>query len=278
MKNTSLFRKLIVKILNLLLVLDRGKANSKIQFVTKAESDSRKVKYIVIWATFSVNGYLPESERIFLLTLRNSLDCEILVVLNTKNEIANWDGDELNVLRRRNLGRDLAALRDGIEKLKFGGEDLIFLNSSCIWDVSRLTRLLEFRIKPDALNVMTDSYQGGYHLQSYFFMIPSKYVQVTQKILAHNIKNWRVKRSVVEKGEKKLHFYWAKHGIPINVLFGAQELELRTGLDKKNTNYSKYCSEELLKLGAPFLKKSAPNFNEMNGHLGWHHENFGENA
>jgi hypothetical protein len=208
-------------------------------------------------------------EKFFLRTLQSYPNVEIIVVINTSTKFLKIDKREFPTLLRPNRGRDLAAFRDVLQLTKNVGlnSTVILLNSSCFWSAEKLMNVLSQQINRSAINFMTDSYQGTYHIQSYFLTIPFNYLDMTRDFFNNNIRNWKFKRTAVIMGEKKLHKYLSELSIPINALYPATLLEKRTGLKKSNTNYSKDCAYELLKMGAPFLKKSSWNSSQMIGHL-----------
>jgi hypothetical protein len=208
-------------------------------------------------------------EKFFLRTLQSYPNVEIIVVINTSTKFLKIDKREFQTLLRPNRGRDLAAFRDVLQLTKNVGlnSTVILLNSSCFWSAEKLMNVLSQQINRSAINFMTDSYQGTYHMQSYFLTIPFNYLDMTRDFFRNNIRNWKFKRSAVIMGEKKLHKYLSELSIPINALYPATLLEKRTGLEKSNTNYSKDCAYELLKMGAPFLKKSSWDSSQMIGHL-----------
>ncbi len=209
------------------------------------------------------------AEKIFLRRLQSYPNVEIIVVVNTTTKFLEIHNREFRTLLRPNRGRDLAAFRDVLQLTKNVGSNstVILLNSSCIWSVEKLMNVLSKRINQNSVNFMTDSYQGSHHMQSYFLAIPYNYLEKTREVFKNNVRNWRFKRSAVIMGEKKLHKHLNDLAIPINVLYPATILEKRTGFEKSNTNYSKDFANELLQMGAPFLKKTSWNTSQLIGYL-----------
>jgi len=237
---------------------------------------THRSEYIFVWATYSLDGNLSSEEKIFLKRLKTYPNVEIIVAINTSIKFLQLQENEFQTLLRPNRGRDLAAFRDALQLMKNirSNSTVILLNSSCIWSADKLMDVIAKRVNHNSVNFMSDSYQGTYHMQSYFLAIPYDFLNLTKDIFTNNIRNWKFKRSAVIKGEKKLHKYLGELSIPINVLYPAIRLEKQTGLDKRNTNYSKDCAYELLQLGAPFLKKSSRNSSQLIGHLNSNSQGF----
>jgi len=250
-------------------LIDHFFAKKSNLFDASQEISIDRSDYIFVWATYSLGGNLSLDEKIFLRRLKSYPSVEIIVVINTSTKFLELPKREFQTLLRPNRGRDLAAFRDALQLMKnvCPNSTVILLNSSCIWSADKIMDVLAKRINQNSVNFMSDSYQGTYHMQSYFLAIPYNYLNLTKDIFKNNIRNWRFKRSAVIKGEKRLHKYLGELSIPINVLYPATVLEKSTGLEKSDTNYSKDCAYELLKLGAPFLKKSSSNSLQIIAHL-----------
>lgn len=255
--------------MNKILLIDHFFAKN-IEFIDRSwKITTSESEYIFIWATYSLDGLLPIDDQIFLSRLQLYPNVEIIVVINTSTKFLEIHKREFKTLLRPNRGRDLAAFRDVLQLTKNIGSNstVILLNSSCIWSAEKLMKVLAKRINHKSVNFMTDSYQGTHHMQSYFLAIPYDYLEKTREVFKNKIRNWRFKRSVVAMGERSLHKFLSDLAVPINTLYPATTLEKMTGLEKSNTNYSKDCAHELLRIGAPFLKKSSWNSSQLIGHL-----------
>ena len=136
---------------------------------------------VVLISHFALGGALPTCVKRLVLDLRHRQWQVLLVSTNLSESSRSWcKSAEVHWLIRRNLGRDFGAFNDAwhecesLDILK-GCEKLILLNDSvylrCDHANSLWAKFLDG--DPKAVVGITDSFQNGYHLQSYALNIPS---------------------------------------------------------------------------------------------------------
>jgi hypothetical protein len=102
---------------------------------------------------------------------------------------------------------------------------------------------------------MTDSWMGGYHLQSYFLFIGKEVSQSVLKIIGSEfLRNWRTKRAVVHRGERKLTLKLLNAGISIESVYPVREVFPN---HYKWVNIYTEGSRKLYTLNPPFRKKNS---------------------
>ena len=132
----------------------------------------------VLLCHYNSNGLLLEQVK-FIASFFQNQGIDVIVVTTKVNESAkNWIQSNLSgLIIRRNIGRDFGAWKDSIAWLRqidvFNNlKELYLLNDSVIiisssLGESRLQTDLIDNQKADLIG-LTESWQGGYHLQSYF--------------------------------------------------------------------------------------------------------------
>ena len=172
-----------------------------------------------------------------LISDLNFLSCaydsgwQIVVVENSNSSNSSSAYESYNFMRRNNLGRDLGAYRD-LSKLIIQHEtQVIFANSSMRWGQKSFHEIEE-RIQ-DVLKVenfeilgISDSFQKGWHLQSYFYWFSAKSVQNrVPELVFRQIKNWRFKRTLVAQGERKIGILMRSLKLNSKALYDYAELK-----------------------------------------------------
>lgn len=211
-------------------------------------------KDLVIYGTYNKNGILRSEE----ITLIKELAKQNYLVVVQNGSVIDPLLPKLNCsyILRSNTGRDFGMLRDALTLLDISSMamNLVWLNSSSNWNVNHLKKMIndEKTHGSAAVVSMTDSWRGGYHLQSFFYFVHSNYFNTFINFFrSGNVRNWRYKRTVVFYGEKKLSRYLEKSGLklgsfyPAKVFSPTQYKHITTYLDFKN---------QLSKIGAPFSK------------------------
>lgn len=209
---------------------------------------------LVIYGTYNKNGLLRSEE----ITLIKELSKQNYLVVVQNGSVIDPLLPSLNCsyMLRSNTGRDFGMLRDALSILDFpfNSMNLIWLNSSSNWNITQLQEMInnEKLHGSAAVVAMTDSWRGGYHLQSFFYFVHSNYLETFVDFFTpRNVRNWRYKRTVVYFGEKKLSKYLDNLGVqlscfyPIKAFSPTQYKYMTTYLDFKN---------QLSNVGAPFSK------------------------
>ena len=133
------------------------------------------------------------------------------------------------VLWRENIGWDFASWFAGFDRFypKIGQlERLYFVNDSCIGPFGGLSQVIDRGWSKD-LDVwsLTDSWDTGYHLQSYFLSFGRTAIQ--QGVIEGFKSNFNfpvVKRDVIHQGEVSLTRYLRSEGLRVGSVFPYYEL------------------------------------------------------
>lgn len=182
---------------------------------------------------------------------------------------------------RENKGFDLSAVRDVLRILDTTSiDELLVINDSVYWSVEKFFVVLsELRAKGDGIWSLVESLQGGRHMQSFFFYLSDL---SSQKVLVKGfmdvfsrIKNSNSKRHIVWYGEKMIYSRLKSIGIEIqplylydhvlnnflqNLVYDGEYVD-RINILKLISkgiplNPSLHLCESLIRMNAPFLKKS----------------------
>jgi hypothetical protein len=243
------------KILELFLNIDHLIAGSRSKIV-RYETKSKLAEHLntnIVYGTHSPIGEFRKDEVSLIKNLSENFP--VYVVSNGKidlrviDSIAGW-------AERKNLGRDLGILRDSLNLWgeNLASKNLVWINSSCVWDSDILmTYIKQFEKERMDLILMTDSWRGGYHFQSFFFFINRDFVKTFTEIYESvPIKNWRTKRMAVSKGEKKFSKKLTSDpAIKTRVVYSATKF---SPLSYRYFNTYSDAHSELRILNAPFSK------------------------
>jgi len=212
------------------------------------------VQDILIYGTYSKSGKLRKDEILLIeaLSKRNY----ILVVQNGSLLDPLLNTLNCSYILRKNLGRDFGMLRDafGLIDIVSSEHNLIWLNSSCVWDNVSLQELINREKSNHSADIvsMTDSWRGGYHLQSFFYFIHSNGLMSFRDFFEKgNVRNWRSKRTIVFLGEKKISKYLIRSGLMLGSFYPARNYS--KSQYKLVTTYIDF-KDQLFREGAPFTK------------------------
>ena len=212
------------------------------------------VKDVVIYGTYSKNGKLRNDEILLIKEL--SKQNYVVVVQNGLELDSSLHLLNCSFILRKNVGRDFGMLRDVFQFIDIpsSGQNLIWLNSSCVWNGNDLQKLISRERSYQSADIisMTDSWRGGHHLQSFFYFVHSDSVEAFKEFFNFgNVKNWRFKRTVVFFGEKKLSNYLKRAGLNLESFYPAKNFS--EDQYKFITTYSDF-KKQLGDIGAPFMK------------------------
>jgi len=132
------------------------------------------------------------------------------------------------VLQRKNIGYDFGAWRDGILQTAeiAGAEQLLILNDSIFGPLQDLSGIID-RCRFDRTDVwgMTDSYDGKYHLQSFFILFGAKALRSAAFTkFWHGMRYVSSKRVVIFKYEIGLSQALLKAGLKLKALYPYRQL------------------------------------------------------
>lgn len=245
----------IGKVLNLIAALDHLFAkNDSMILESRVLPLDISTGDIFIYGTYNKNNQLRKEEFKIIRQL-SKLNYVLVVQNGTKIDplILNLS---CSYILRKNIGRDIGMLRDAIQILMIpnDGRNLIWMNSSCNWEFNKLKAMINSERKIPTGNVvaMTDSWRGGFHLQSFFFFVHSEYKSNFAHFFSSgSVKNWRYKRTAVQRGEKALSKFLLASNLKLAAFFPVKNYSANQF--KYVTSYLDF-KFELLRDGAPFSK------------------------
>ena len=213
--------------LDLLTILDHKLADNK-NHIIKFDEFQLREEYIhdsdtvVIYGTFLNSRDLYDDERVLLDRIETKFP--VIKVANCSGEFfpSGWH-------IRRNIGRDLGLLKDILNLYRYSlvGKNIIWMNSSCIWDSDKIIQIIESlnNSSRKVVSGLTDSWLGGYHLQTYFLHIDSRISDEVIEILLKTFnRNWRIKRTIVHRGERRLTSALMNGQVEIQAVFPANKV------------------------------------------------------
>ena len=195
---------LVIQIINKIGNLVLKQILSVDHYISKSDSllrNKNKIKLqnkrLSIYTTYK-NLYEDESERILFSTLRN-MHFDVIQVVNGKTS-----NNDKQLVKRKNLGYDLAACRDILNCLTELPEELFLINSSTEWDnlcFLNLQKTRELSIaEKKTIIFATQSKQPEEHGQSFFIYGRNQGVKdIIEAYSKH--KNWFFKRTAIKYGE-----------------------------------------------------------------------------
>jgi hypothetical protein len=172
---------------------------------------------------------------------------------------------QIGVLLRSNQGRDFGAFQDGWHQLgqlnRWGPcRQLLLLNDS-VYPVVNLAESSwpQFLAgDPQAVVGFTDSYQNGYHLQSYALNIPGPVLQ--QPWWAEywwNYPSWGNTATAIREGEIGLSQLLLRQGVALKALHGVVELRAWLTSPELERRLLQQCSESATQVLLQHLLESA---------------------
>jgi hypothetical protein len=214
----------IGSVVNFALKIDDFFSNTDSQ-IKSVVGNVSNYRNLAIFATYS-GRTLDEYDIQTLITLR-SLGFGICIVVNqNSDERLDYSKYADVVMLRKNIGLDLAAIRDAIKLLGKDWDRLILLNDSVVWPKKNFSRLvstvLDFEDDHEIL-VLVDSFQRAHHFQTFFLAANQSAITEIHDVFM-GVKNWRYKRSVVTFGEIPMKNKFESHGITVRPLIRYQDL------------------------------------------------------
>jgi hypothetical protein len=228
----------------------------------------------ISYAHFSSSQQLETSDRETINQIASLTDQ--FVVSTNKPELMDFLHDEKVSIQKRNLGFDLAMHRDvlhALNKSLIWPQYLILTNNSLIWDSpngfkEQFQECERFSNTSGATIIfMTDSLQPSHHLQSYFIFVNTSDNETQELIYSTftRCRNWRLKRSAVFFGEKRLLTSLGSMPrtsvmYPIVALWelftkNRKLLDKHSNLKVEFLNPNQHMVSEMKRMGARFQKK-----------------------
>ncbi len=232
-------------------------ALKRIKELVLPDAISSGCKRLVLFSHFSPKGRLQRAMKREIQDLRQR-GWQVLILTNQLDPIGRqWcQEQQVGLLFRENEGRDFGAFQDGWLALRSRGlwtncEQLILLNDS-IFPVACLAesswpRFLDGDRK--AVVGFTDSYQNGYHLQSYALNIPEN---VFHSPWWHHYwscyPGWGGMKIAIRNGEIGLSQACLKHGIRLKPLHPVSRLRGQLASGELMHKLEAFCSAKAAEL------------------------------
>jgi hypothetical protein len=256
------FRRFGGRLLIYLSLIDHYTSTSSNLTVNEPSHIDITDKKIALYTTYPAL-HNDESEKLLFEALDKN-GYELLVIANSEKitEGKIW-------MARKNRGYDLAAIRDAIQYLHGNPKYILLVNSSVAWlpGTSEFIVQCEHELQGCKTNLLslTQSFQRHEHAQSFFFLGNSiGYLEL--KKAYGGMKNWRTKRATVNFGEIQLSKNLQKASVSITYFFPYSRVlqehlennstEINLISTRKFLNPTHHFANDLLRLGAPFIKRN----------------------
>jgi hypothetical protein len=228
-------RRLVGRILDRILFVDNYSSTSSDEIRSYEVSVCHTIEEetFLLYGTWSSDSLLKKIEKEFISSIKDHFT---VVIVTNSVSVDPWIlENNFNYILRNNIGRDLGALRDSLslfQRLDFSFKAVIWANSSVCWDYSKFIRLYREKIlgslEKFPVMSMTDSFQVQYHLQSYFFVFNSTFLRRLKNDGAQlPFKNFRIKRSVINYGEREFVNWLNSMDLAYTVIFPTKEFASR---------------------------------------------------
>lgn len=182
---------------------------------------------IALYAHFSRSDQVSE---MVLRQLRAVRDAGLAVVfVSAAESICDHDWQKLReicaiVMQRRNFGLDFGGWRDAVPELRRtwpGATEVLLVNDSVLGPVQPLGPILAaMREGGDGLFGLTESRQGGAHLQSFFLLARGKAAVADLLLFLRQLHIGHSKWLLVQRAELRLGRWMQARGHRVAALFG----------------------------------------------------------
>jgi hypothetical protein len=182
---------------------------------------------IALYVHYSANGSISEMVRYQLDLLHQAGFATVFISMASNIPEADWQAARALcalVVQRRNFGRDFGAWQDLVPEVRgrWGiPQELMLVNDSVLGPIRPLQPVLEtMRSGGDGLFGLTESLQGGPHLQSYLLIARGK--QATADIMRF-VETMFISHSkwlLVQLGEIRLARWMRRRGHRVAAVFG----------------------------------------------------------
>ncbi len=200
-----------------------SQTSSKVTLVRKSLDFEKSSRFLV----FVFYGPIIMKRHLDFLNSMSKKGIHVVVVSNGCENIGDNQLLNLSIVRRKNIGRDLAAYRDAIRIILDKGEGelqyIFLINDTMTWDDRIIDCLLaRFDSNIDVLSI-TKSYQIIPHIQTFGLLVrgsvASRFVKYS------NWRNWKLKRTIVFRGEIMLQRRLENHGLRVGSLIDGEALQ-----------------------------------------------------
>ena len=229
------------------------RALERIQEVQLPGGGASRLDHLVLFSHFHPNGWLQRCIRRELADLRQRGWQVLLLTDRLDAEGLAWcETQEIGWLRRRNEGRDFGAFQDGWLMLRDRGlsesvERLVMLNDS-VYPVVDLagTSWPTFLDARDASVVgFSDSFQNGYHLQSYALHLPGAVLQQPWwESYWATYPGWGGMTVAIREGEIGLSQLLLNQGVSLRALHPVSKLRAQLASAQLLEQLQLHCSKE----------------------------------
>jgi hypothetical protein len=252
-------RRLGGAILDLASGLDYFTAGQKNSLSFTSKNALNPIPKVAIYVSYkSLQG--DKYENVLFEALHRSGFSIIKVINDLESTEVESPPDQIS---RKNNGRDLGAIRDIFFYLDTDVVEELFIFNSSLAYLSNIEKFLQSirQEKTDQVTVGVQSYQKLMHFQSFFYYASGKGIK-SLKDLFTVVRDVRYKRSLINFGEILISRRLIKSSVQLNVLYPYENVlkrklpwQHRLGISQ---NPSLHCAEELIALGAPFVKRTHP--------------------
>lgn len=213
-------------LIDLVLKFDHFLSNNKSQVISTAGSTNESSKRLAIFATYA-GRQLDQSDLEVLHVLKERKYFVCLVSNSDLNEDFQMIDYVDHQIKRKNFGFDLAAYRDAVAFHGINWERILLLNDSILWpsgNFSEAISRLDDLVDSSKIAGLTDSFQRGYHLQSFCFLASGTNSINRLATVLQGVHNWRYKRSAVRFGELEITAKLLAAGSDVSALFPYEAL------------------------------------------------------
>ena len=208
---------------------------------------------LVLFSHYSASGHLQRCIKRELSDLRLS-GWQVLLISDQLDQAAQqWCKDyQLGIMLRINEGRDFGAFQDGWLNLKARDllnccKQLILLNDSVYPVINLAESSWPQFLHGDSNAVLgiTDSYENGYHMQSYALHLPQSVIQSAWwDQYWRNYPGWGGMRRSIRSGEIGLSQLIMQHDIPLRPMHSVAKLRSQLSSEKLQQQLQRLCSKQ----------------------------------
>jgi hypothetical protein len=188
-------------------------------------------KLVAMYVHYSASGRISEMVRIQVASLQQSGFAVVFITMAPNPPESDWQSTARHcavMVQRRNFGLDFGAWQDLLPEIRRRWQvpdELLLANDSVLGPISPLSPVIDaMRSAGDGLYGLSESLQGGAHLQSYMLLARGKPVvqdlmRFLEKLpISHS--NWLL----VQLGEVRLARWMRRRGHRVAALFGYRRL------------------------------------------------------
>ena len=206
---------------------------------------------LVLFSHFHPKGWLQRCIRRELADLRERGWQVLLLTDQLDADALGWCGQQgIGWLRRRNEGRDFGAFQDGwlwLQQQSVGAEleRLILLNDSVypVLDLGASSWPRFLNHAGEEVLGFSDSFQNGYHLQSYGLHLPAAVIrQPWWEAYWRTYPGWGGMRVAIRDGEIGLSALLMDHGVGLRALHPVSRLRAHIASGELLEQLQQHCS------------------------------------